>query len=160
MFDEELAHWISEEVCFPNSMVDRITPVTTAELIQDLERDFGIVDEWPVFAEDFSYWVIEYKFLLGRPKWETAGALFTDDVLPYAKMKLRLLNGSGFALAYLSAVHGHRRVDKATRDPLIRRFTLGYIDECTSTPPPVPGINLYEYKQSIVDRFSNSQLCD
>ena len=100
-------------------MVDRITPGTTPDHIQELSDSFGISDDWPVVAEDFEQWVIEDKFSNGRPEWEKAGALFTDNVLPYEKMKLRLLNGSHSALAYLSYVHGHRRVDKATRDPVI-----------------------------------------
>ena len=121
---------------------------------------FDIADEWPVVAEDFEQWVIEDKFSNGRPNWERAGALFTDDVIPYEKMKLRLLNGSHSALAYLSYVHGHRRVDKATRDPIINQFITGYMEECTSTVPEVPGVDLTEYKAKLVSRFSNSQLSD
>ena len=77
VFDEGLANWIEEEVCFPNSMVDRITPATTKGLLEELERDFGIIDGWPIVAEDFTQWVVEEKFSAGRPKWENVGALFT-----------------------------------------------------------------------------------
>jgi mannitol 2-dehydrogenase len=67
LVDPNLADWIEEHVSFPNSMVDRITPVTTPEFIQEVESDFGIKDGWPVVAEDFTQWVIEDKFTKGRP---------------------------------------------------------------------------------------------
>ena len=70
-------------------------------------------------------------------------------------MKLRLLNGSHSALAYLSYVQGHRNVDKAMHDPTIRQFVHNYMEECTSTVPMVPGVDLTSYKAKLVARFSN-----
>lgn len=141
-------------------MVDRITPATTKELLEELERDFGIIDGWPIVAEDFTQWVVEENFSAGRPKWENVGALFVEDVIPYELMKLRLLNGSHQGLAYVSYVHGFRAVDKATRDPLMRRFIRGFMDECTSTVPEVPGVDLEQYKQTLIERYSNQLLSD
>lgn len=157
LYDKNLADWIQSNVSFPNSMVDRITPATTQPDIDELKNDFGgLIDEWPVVAEDFLQWVVEDDFKIGRPDWGSAGALFVSDVIPYELMKLRLLNGSHSALAYLSYVHGHRKVDKATRDPVINRFIKSYMEECTATVPEVPGVDLTAYKAKLVDRFSNS----
>lgn len=75
-------------------------------------------------------------------------------------MKLRLLNGSHSALAYLSFVKGHRNVDKAMYDPVIRKFVQNYMEECTPTVPVVPGVDLTSYKQKLVSRFSNQLLSD
>lgn len=72
------------------------------------------------------------------------------DVIPYEKMKLRLLNGSHQALGYLSYVHGHKMVDKATRDPVIGKYIRNFLDEVTSTVPDVPGVDLTEYKNKLV----------
>ena len=119
LFDESLATYIDENIQFPNSMVDRITPKTVQADIDDLHENWGIIDGWPVTAEDFTQFVIEDKFVDGRPPWEAAGALIVNDVLPYEKMKLRLLNGGHQCLAYLSAVAGFEKVDEATRDPII-----------------------------------------
>lgn len=119
LYNESLAKWIEENVSFPNSMVDRITPMTTQADVDELKEDWGIVDEWPVVAEDFTQWVVEDDFRQGRPEWESAGAMFVKDVIPYEKMKLSLLNGSHQALAYVSLVMGHKKVDQATRDPVI-----------------------------------------
>ena len=76
----ELTSWVESACRFPNSMVDRITPVTSeADRTALLERD-GIADLWPVVAEPFRQWVLEDDFAAGRPPWEQVGVLFTDDV--------------------------------------------------------------------------------
>ena len=40
-----LADWITEHTRFPNSMVDRITPVTTPDVIEVLATEFGVEDQ-------------------------------------------------------------------------------------------------------------------
>jgi mannitol 2-dehydrogenase len=50
----ELAEWMQAEVCFPNSMVDRITPVTTDADRELLTDQFGYSDAWPVVCEPFT----------------------------------------------------------------------------------------------------------
>jgi mannitol 2-dehydrogenase len=160
LYSESLSKWIEENCSFPNSMVDRITPMTTQADIDELKQDWGIVDGWPVVAEDFTQWVVEDNFIQGRPEWEAAGAMFVPDVIPYEKMKLRLLNSSHQALAYVSYIAGFRKVDKVTRDPVFNKFIRGYLDEITSTIPDVPGVDLTEYKKKLVERYSNRLLSD
>jgi mannitol 2-dehydrogenase len=60
--DAELADWIEREVRFPNSMVDRITPVTADADRASLAERFGIEDGWPVVCEPFTQWVLEDAF--------------------------------------------------------------------------------------------------
>ena len=86
--------------------------------------------------------------------------MFVKDVIPYEKMKLRLLNGSHQALAYVSYVAGMKKVDKVTRDPVLNKFIRNYMDEVTSTLPEVPGIDLTAYKDKLIDRYSNQLLSD
>ncbi len=159
--DKDLCKWIEKNVAFPNAMVDRITPVTTPEIMAKLRGDFGIEDGWPVVCEDFRQWVLEDHFSDGRPPWEEAGAQMVSDVEPYEKMKVRLLNGSHSALSYLSYLSGHRNVDKAMADPLIRAFVRRYMDEdVTPAVPNVPGIDLDDYKDTLIARFSNPGISD
>ena len=66
----DLLDWIENYVSFPDSMVDRITPVTTQDDILRLQKDFGIDDAWPVVCEPFIQWVIEDDFASRRPEWE------------------------------------------------------------------------------------------
>jgi mannitol 2-dehydrogenase len=134
---------MSEKMSFPNSMVDRITPVTTDAVRAGVKEKHGIEDQWPVVAEPFLQWVIEDKFTNGRPDWdEVEGVLFTGDVEPYEFMKLRLLNSSHSALSYLSLLLGHTHVHSAMADPSVAAFVRLYMEGLVATLDPVPGVDL------------------
>ena len=74
------ADWVAENVTFPNSMVDRIVPATTDAYRAAAYELLGVDDRSPVPAEPFTMWVMEDRFAAGRPAWERAGAVFTDEV--------------------------------------------------------------------------------
>ncbi|HEY4602872.1 MAG TPA: mannitol dehydrogenase family protein, partial [Blastococcus sp.] len=115
----------------------------------------------PVVCEPFTQWVLEDEFSLGRPPLEDAGVQVVEDVEPYELMKLRLLNAGHQALAYLGYLAGYRLVHEAAQDPLFQRFLLGYMEEeATPTLRPVPGIDLAEYRKSLIERFSNPAIRD
>jgi mannitol 2-dehydrogenase len=159
--DPELGSWVEREVRFPNSMVDRITPVTTDEDRSEVARRFGIDDAWPVVCEPFTQWVLEDHFGLERPPLEDVGVQMVEDVEPYELMKLRLLNASHQALCYFGYLSGYRLVHEVAQDPLFRRFLTGYMDEeARPTLPPVPGIDLGRYEQQLIERFSNPHVRD
>jgi mannitol 2-dehydrogenase len=156
-----LADWIVETTRFPCSMVDRITPVTTPDIIAGAERDFGVADQWPVVAETFAAWVLEDDFTDGRPPLEEAGVLLVDDVSPYESMKLRLLNAGHQCLCYFAWLCGYRMVHDAARDPLFAEFLLAYFDsEAVPTLRPVPGIDLRVYTRELIERFANPGVRD
>mmetsp|Transcript_23317 Transcript_23317/g.30297 ORF Transcript_23317/g.30297 Transcript_23317/m.30297 type:complete len:776 (-) Transcript_23317:305-2632(-) len=158
----DLKSWMEENVCFPNTMVDRITPITEPEHIALCKDDYGVEDGWPVIAEDFLQWVIEDSFSGPRPSWEEAqdGILVVPDVHAYEWMKLRLLNGTHSALSYPSYLSGFRFVDDSLSDALLGAFVVGYMDEVTPTVPEVPGVDLEDYKKALAARFSNPYIKD
>jgi mannitol 2-dehydrogenase len=159
--DKDLGDWIDETVAFPNSMVDRITPRTTDEDRAEVRRRFGIEDGWPVVCEPFTQWVLEDRFVAGRPPYEDAGVQVVSEVGPYEKMKLRLLNASHQALCYFAYLDGYRLVHEAAQDPLYRRFLEGYMaHEGLPTLDPVPGIDLQAYRETLIERFSNPEVRD
>jgi mannitol 2-dehydrogenase len=120
--DPKLHNWLVENCAFPNSMVDRITPATTDEHRTLVKEEFGIDDGWPVMCEPFKQWVIEDHFPLGRPAWEQVGAQMTSDVLPYEKMKLRLLNASHQAMCYIGMLLGYEFAHEAMSDAQISKL--------------------------------------
>jgi mannitol 2-dehydrogenase len=159
--DPDLADWMDEHVRFPNGMVDRITPVTTPDDIDRLDREFGIADGWPVVCEPFTQWVLEDHFTDGRPPYEDAGVQLVDDVVPYELMKLRLLNASHQALCYLGYLSGYRYAHEVCQDPLFVDFLLGYMEhEGSPTLPDVPGVDLDAYRHQLVERFANPEVRD
>ncbi len=156
-----LGDWVEGQVHFPNSMVDRITPVTTDDDRAAISERFGIRDGWPVVCEPFTQWVLEDDFGLGRPPFEDVGVQLVSEVEPYELMKLRLLNASHQALCYFGYLAGYRLVHEVCQDPLFARFLLGYMDyEATPTLAPVPGIDLDAYKHELISRFSNAGVRD
>jgi mannitol 2-dehydrogenase len=159
--DPELGAWVEREASFPNSMVDRITPVTTDADRAEVRERFGIDDRWPVVCEPYTQWVLEDAFTAGRPPYEQVGVQVVDQVEPYELMKLRLLNASHQAMAYFGYLAGYRLVHEAAQDPLFQAFLLGYMDfEATPTLAPVPGVDLQGYKYTLLERFSNPQVRD
>ena len=158
--DPDLGQWIAESVAFPNSMVDRITPATTPADMQMVREQFGIEDDWPVVAEPFIQWVVEDNFCAGRPDWESVGVQMTDDVHPYEMMKLRLLNASHSLLGFLGSLLGYSYTSEAMGDELIRGAIAQLMDEVTPTLPALPDVDLDEYKQTLIERFSNPKVRD
>ena len=156
-----LGDWMEANTRFPNSMVDRITPVTTPDVIAVLADEFDVQDQWPVAAETFTSWVLEDDFSDGRPPLEEADVLLVDDVTPYELMKLRLLNASHQSLCYFAYLAGYRLVHDAAGDPLFAEFLRQYMDsEATPTLKPVPGIDLPDYKRTLIERFANPKIKD
>ncbi|HET8725992.1 MAG TPA: mannitol dehydrogenase family protein, partial [Alphaproteobacteria bacterium] len=157
--DDGLAAWIERHVAFPSTMVDRIVPATTPE---DADRNatlLGVEDASPVLFEPFRQWVIEDRFGGPRPRWEAAGAQFVPDVRPFEHMKLRLLNGSHSAIAYLGYLAGHEYVHQAMADPPFRTFVERLMArEAGRTLEALPGVDLAAYQEALIARFANPAL--
>ena len=159
--DKELAEWMEENVTFPNSMVDRITPATRPEDVERLNKENGTDDKAPVYCEDFIQWVVEDNFAAGRPAWETVGAQMTDDVTAFENMKLSLLNASHTLLSYPSFLYGYRKVDAAMHDERIAKFVRQFMDiDITPYVPAPKDTDLELYKQTLCERFGNRTVSD
>ena len=156
-----LGDWVRAEVAFPNSMVDRITPMTTEDDITRLRAEFGIEDGWPVVCEPFAQWVLEDDFPGGRPPWEDCGVQLVQDVTPYELMKLRILNAGHQALGYAGSLAGFQYAHEAATDPVFAEFVTGYMQaEARPTLAPVPGVDLDDYVDTVMRRFANPEIRD
>jgi len=161
--DADLKTWISENVMFPNSMVDRITPATTEEVKSELKEKYGIEDAWPVVSEDFLLWVVEDKFPAGRPSWDKSPSgkcIFVEDVLPYELLKLRLLNAVHQALSYPASLLGYEVVHEAMADRRVLNFLKAYMAAAGQTVRPVKGLKKDEWTKTVLERFSNPAVRD
>ncbi len=157
--DLDLATWIKENVPFPNTMVDRIVPAQSLLDIEKLEANYGYRDNAVVNTEFYSQWIIEDCFASGRPAWEKVGALLVDDVQPYEKAKLRLLNGSHSAIAYLGFLSGHEYVHQVMQQPIFIAFIKHLMCEevCPTVNPP-ENLDLGQYCDELLQRFTNPNL--
>ena len=157
--EPELACFIEAEVACPNTMVDRIVPATTDADRRHVSELLGLEDAGPVVTEPFRQWVIEDYFPGGRPEWERGGAELVADVTPYELLKLRLLNASHSALAYLGAVAGHETVAEAMGDAGIARFVDALMQaEVAPVLSVPPSFDIAGYSLALLARFRNPAL--
>ena len=157
--DKALAGFIRNEVMFPSTMVDRITPATTDDDRAAISARLGLEDAAAVVTEPFTQWVIEDRFSRGlRPEWSIAGAEFVANVAPYENMKLRLLNGSHSTLAYLGYLAGYETVSDTMKDANYRRLAQGVMDDAATTLKMPPGADVAAYKRALLERYENRAL--
>lgn len=146
--DAALADWIAGVCRFPNGMVDRIVPRSD--------------DLTVVTAEPFFDWAIEDDFATGRPDWTVYGARFVAHAEPFEKLKLRMVNGSHSAIAYLGVLAGWATVDRAISEPALRRFVEALmreeIEPTLAAINGMEGIDLAAYRTRLIERFANPAL--
>ena len=156
MREPGLARWIEDHSDFPRTMVDSITPATTAALRERVNGVLGMEDRWPVQRESFAQWVLEDRLGVGGPDWASTGVILTDDVPAYDRAKLRLLNGAHSTLAYLGLLAGHETVAGAMADNELRSFVATLMSEDIKPTLRAPrGLDLESYIETILRRFCN-----
>ena len=156
--DPRLAAWIAESVSFVSTAVDRITPRTTGEDVATAARLTGWADRAPVVTEPFREWVLAGDFPGGRPPWEEAGARFVDDVTPYERRKLWLLNGAHSILAYAGLPRGHRTIADAWADDRCRSWVRDWWAEATRHLPPSVAATAAAYQGELAERYGNPRI--
>jgi fructuronate reductase len=153
--DINLSRYIQQYVTFPSTMVDRIVPAMTEDAFKSLTSRIGCDDPVAVESEPFFQWVIEDNFSSGRPKWEYAGAELVKDVLPFEKMKLRMLNGSHSFLAYLGFLSGYEYISDCMSDITLRSAAYKLMIKEQAPTVQISGINLEVYANSLIERYKN-----
>ena len=157
--DSNLAEWISNNVSFCSSMVDRIVPKITQDDIAEHIKQNEYDDQGLVITEPFKQWVVEDNFCTERPDWAAAGVLFVKNVTDYEKLKLRTLNGAHSALAYMGVLLDLTYVHEAIQTPLLNKLINKMMKaESGPTIPDFENVNLAEYQQQIIARFVNSDI--
>jgi len=155
----ELAAWIESHVTFPSTMVDRIVPAATENALDEITEALGgVADPCGIACEPFIQWVVEDNFVAGRPAWEEVGAQLVSDVLPFEQMKLRMLNGSHSFLAYLGYLAGYQYINECMEDPNYKRAAHNLMLKEQAPTLSVKGINLQDYADSLIARYSNPSL--
>jgi fructuronate reductase len=153
-----LAEWIQTVCGFPNTVVDRITPATTAGDAELAGALTGFDDRAAVVTEPFSEWIIEDAFVGERPRWEDAGAVVVPDVEPYQTRKLRLLNAGHSLLAYVGAQRGHTYVHEALADPLAHDALVALWAEAKLGLSATASEGADTYCAGVEVRWSNARL--
>ena len=162
--DHELQAWVEAHTSSPNNMVDRITPRPTPDVRQRVLAATGIDDPAALMGESFIQWVIEDRFIAGRPAWEQVGAEMVSSVDAHEEAKIRLLNATHSCIAWAGALIGYRYIHEGTLDARIRQMAHDYVTQDTipvlDTPERPCPIDLAAYRDVVLARFANAAICD
>jgi len=154
--DRDLACWIEDEVAFPRTMVDSITPATDDALRASVASATGVEDAWPIKREAFMQWVVEDIPAMRDADWASVGVTLASDVSVYDRAKLRLLNGAHSTLAYVGLLRGNETVSDAMNDTALARFVETLMcEDFAASLGPSPGLDVSAYINSLLERFRN-----
>lgn len=160
LIDPELAEWIAKNGAFPCTMVDRIVPAVKESDIDELAELTGVRDLSPVLHEPFRQWVIEDSFVNNeRPDFGKVGAQLVSDVAPFEDMKLRCLNGTHSALAYLGYLAGYETISATVADPIFSNYVRHlWSQEIIPGLQAPEGADLSAYADALLKRYENTGL--
>lgn len=158
--ETELLEWVKKYTTSPNTMVDRITPRPAADLAEHVYKATQFKDAVPVMAESFIQWVIEDRFIDGRPELEKVGVEMVKSVDPWEEAKIRILNSSHSCVAWAGTLAGLSFIHEDVANSEIKKMAWNYVTEdvipCL-TPSP---LDLAAYRDVVLDRFSNPYIKD
>ncbi|WP_020665332.1 mannitol dehydrogenase family protein [Cryocola sp. 340MFSha3.1] len=150
-----LAAWLPQGASFVSTSVDRITPRLDPHDRALVAASTGWSDQVPVVAEPFSDWVLAGEFPSGRPRWETSGARFVDEIAPWEARKLWMLNGAHTLLASTGRLRGHATVAEAFADPDCRAEVERLWDEAAAN---LADVETRDYRSALAERFANPRI--
>ena len=156
--DTELLRWLDAQCAFPCSMVDRIVPAATPEVMAAAHEALGLQDHCALSTEGFWEWVIEDRFAdpTDAALLQSAGVRVTVDVHSYEEAKLRMLNGSHSAMALIGAATGRPFIASCIGVPHIRTFVHQLMSREVS--PHLSRSDWAEYRDALIARFGNPYL--
>ena len=159
-----LAAWVEVNTTCPNDMVDRITPRPLPDVAERVKAATGWDDKAPVMGESFIQWVIEDRFIAGRPAWEKVGAEMVSSVHAYEEAKIRLLNATHSCFAWAGTLKGLLYIHEDVAVPAIRQMAFDYVTDdvipCLDTPEHPCPIDLAAYRDVVFERFGNPYVRD
>ena len=162
--DADLLAWVKAHTSSPNAMVDRITPRPTPDVRERVLAATGVDDPAALMGESFIQWVIEDRFIAGRPAWERVGVEMVQSVDAYEEAKIRLLNATHSCIAWAGTLVGYLYIHEGTHDPVIRQMAFDYVTDdvipVLDTPEKPCPLNLPQYRDVVLDRFGNPAIRD
>lgn len=157
-FGSEFEKWVNEENHFTNTLVDRIVTGYPRDTASEMEKSFGYLDNVIDTAEIFHLWVIEgdKKYAEEIPFHKIGlNVLWTDDVTPYKKRKVRILNGAHTMMVLAAHLAGLETVREAMDDELVYSFMEQGIFEEIIPTLDLSKSELEQFANDVIERFKN-----
>ena len=152
---EDFEKWLKKENTFCNTLVDRIVTGYPRDEVEELTKQIGYKDNMIDTGEIFHLWVIEGHFEEELP-FNKAGinVVWTDNVDPYKKRKVRILNGAHTSMVLGAYLYGLETVGECLKDETVCAFLKKCIFE-----EIVPTLGNTEtdikFGEAVLERFSN-----
>ncbi len=152
---DDFINWINEENHFCNTLVDRIVTGFPKDEAKNLWKEIGYQDNLLDTAEIFHLWVIEGHHEDELP-FNKAGynIVWTDDVKPYKKRKVRILNGGHTSMVLGAYLYGLTTVGECLNDETVHAF----LDKCIFDEI-IPTLGNTEtdvnFGKAVIERFKN-----
>ena len=152
---EAFVQWIQKENHFCNTLVDRICTGYPKDEAEELTAFLGEEDKLMNTAEIFHLWVIEGDFEKEFPlKAAGVNVIWTPNVKPYKKRKVRILNGAHTSMVLAARLYGLSTVKECLDDTTVRAF----LDK-TLSEEIIPTLGSTEedmtFGKAVLDRFAN-----
>ncbi len=145
--------WIKGENRFCNTLVDRIVTGYPADEAEALCREIGYDDRLLDTAEPYHLWAIEGDFESELPlKAAGLNVIWCDDIKPYKKQKVRILNGAHTLIVFPSLLSKNETVKESLDDGLINRYLQKYLGGVVL---PVLDEGAEKFADSVIERFKN-----
>lgn len=157
-YGDAFIKWINDENHFTNTLVDRIVTGYPRDTAKQMEESFGYLDNVIDTAEIFHLWVIEgdKKYAEEIPFHKIGlNVLWTDDVTPYKKRKVRILNGAHTMMVLAAHLAGLETVKEAMDDELVFSFMKQGIFEEIIPTLDLPKSELEQFANDVIERFQN-----
>ena len=151
----EFTEWIEHENDFCSSLVDRIVTGFPRDEAESLWKEIGYQDNMLDTAEIFHLWVIEGHHEDELPL-NKAGfnVVWTDDVHPYKKRKVRILNGGHTSMVLGAYLYGLKTVGECLKDETVSAFLKKCIFE--EIVPTLGNTDTdKDFANAVLERFSN-----
>jgi D-arabinitol 4-dehydrogenase len=157
--EDALREWTEVHAACPCAMVDRITPRPPPDVAGRVKAATGVDDAVPVMAESFIQWVVEDRFIAGRPAWQRVGVEMVASVHAHEEAKIRVLNASHSCVAWAGTLRGLSFIHEGMAVPAIRQMAWSYVTDdvipCLDSPEHPAPIDLAAYRDVVLERFGN-----
>ncbi|MDC1105110.1 tagaturonate reductase [Prolixibacteraceae bacterium] len=154
----DFVQWIEEANYFCSTLVDRIVPGYPKDRMPEITEELGYEDNLVVEGEFFHLWVIQAPEQVQKefPAPEAGlNVIYTDDIRPYKKRKVRILNGVHTTLVPVAYLYGLDAVRQSVENEVCGRFIQKTIDQEIIPALDMNKQELTAYSQDVLDRFKN-----
>ena len=157
----DFINWIENACVFTSTLVDRIVTGYPRDEAKELCEEFGYEDNAIDTSEIFHTWVIEGPAELEKElPFPSAGlkVIFTPDVKPYKKRKVRILNGAHTCSVLGAYLAGYDLVGELMADDLFYAYLEKALNEeiiPAITSEELTHDDLKSFADAVFDRFKN-----